>query len=786
MNICIITSWFPNSKSPGRAPFVFQFARNLAKLGGVNVSVIRPFEEGEDGQEQPVSKQDSLTIYRVRERMFPLLSILRFVNQIKPDIIHVHAPNFFSSNAIVVAQLTKIPIIATVHRAEVDAIDNPLLSHFRKFVLRRFQKIIAVSNFTKSLALKAGAEENKISVIYNSCDEELFFLRRNDDKFGLRKKYNLPADKKIILFAGNLIKSKGVYVLIDSLKQLQLQFPNFVAIIIGQGEEYEKLYSIVKQYNLTDNVRFLGWLHQRELYDFYNAADVFVNPSTIEAHSVALLEAMACGVPIVASNTGGNKESIKDGINGLLFESGSENDLTEKLAKLLTNGELQQRLSDKSPKIYAEKFSTRTQIENHLKLYSLLINKKSEDKKTQSTTRNRSSVLLIDNQLSHYTSYLACGLAKYKDVILYGYSRDDYIISGAANEKGIRFFCIEEKMPKNNSLISIIVVRPLIRFFILFKALIKTNYNIVHIQGHLPLFFLFLPMLKLRAKKIFWTLHDIKLRPSSKGLRGKLEVLYVRVIAQPKLLSKYADIIMVHGSLLKDQLVSNGVDPKKVCVISHPDYRYLMSLEPKDSNIDASANNSSYQEQDLYNDYFLFFGMIKPYKGLDVLINAAKIVNARMKRNNNSGSNASFSLLICGMGDISVVKDLLAKEDYEYIHIRNKWIPIHEVPALISKSRCLLLPYNDASQSGVVPLAYTFAKPVIVSNVGSMAEYVEHNKTGFIFESGNSAQLAEYIIKLIEDNSKCIEMGKNAYQKMLHEMSIEGCCNIINDLYDQV
>jgi glycosyltransferase involved in cell wall biosynthesis len=784
LNICIITSWFPNSKSPGRAPFVFQFARNLAKLGGVNVSVITPLEEGEDWQEQPVSKQDSVTIYRVRERIFPLLSILRFVNQIKPDIIHVHAPNFFSSNAILVAQLAKIPIIATVHRVEVDAIDNPLLSHFRKYVLRRFQKIIAVSNFTKSLALKAGAEENKISVIYNSCDEELF-LRRNDDKFSLRKKYNLPADKKIILFVGNLVKHKGVYILIESLKQLQLHFPNFVAMIIGQGEEYEKLYSIAKQYNLTDNVRFLGWLPQRELYDFYNTADVFVNPSTIEAHSVALLEAMACGLPIVASNTGGNKESVKDGINGLLFQSGSENDLTEKLAKLLTNSELQQRLSVDSPKIYAEKFSTRTQIEDHLMLYSRLINKESEDK-TQTTTRNCSSVLLIDNYKSEYTSYLACGLAKYKDVILYGYSRDSYTISGAAKEKGIRFFCIDEKMPKNNSLISIIVVRPFILFFILFKALIKTNYNIVHIQGHLPLFFLFLPMLKLRAKKIYWTLHDVKLRPSSKGLRGKLEVLYVRIIAQSKLLRKYADIIIVHGSLLKDQLVSNGVDPKKICVIPHPDYRYLMSLEPKDSNIDASANNSSYQEQDLYNDYFLFFGMIKPYKGLDVLINAAKIVNARMKRNNNSGSNASFSLLICGVGDISVVKDLLAKEDYEYIHIRNKWIPIHEVPALISKSRCLLLPYTDASQSGVVPLAYTFSKPVIVSNVGSMAEYVEHNRTGFIIESGNSVQLAEYIIQLIEDNSKCIEMGRNAYQKMLHEMSLERCCDIINDLYEQV
>ena len=99
-------------------------------------------------------------------------------------------------------------------------------------------------------------------------------------------------------------------------------------------------------------------------------------------------------------------------------------------------------------------------------------------------------------------------------------------------------------------------------------------------------------------------------------------------------------------------------------------------------------------------------------------------------------------------------------------------------------AKFLVLPYTDASQSGVISLAYTFSKPVIVSNVGSIPEYVDHGVTGFTFETGDTDQLANYMTKLIEDNNLCNEMGKNAHRKILNEMSLERCCDIINGLYN--
>jgi len=122
-----------------------------------------------------------------------------------------------------------------------------------------------------------------------------------------------------------------------------------------------------------------------------------------------------------------------------------------------------------------------------------------------------------------------------------------------------------------------------------------------------------------------------------------------------------------------------------------------------------------------------------------------------------------------------------------YGNIIDRYITDPEIPELVRKSLCLVLPYNNLfrhSASGVIPLAYTFAKPVIVSNLTSLSEYVENNKTGLIFNVGDSKQLADCMVELIENNSKCVEMGKKAHEKMVNEMSLDLCCKVINNVYN--
>lgn len=360
-NLCIVTSWFPNKKKPHLAPFVYTFAKDMANLG-LDVSVIsnktsdEPYYQGVDG----------LNIYRINPR-FPLIPIQRLISLIKPDIIHVHAPNYFASMALIPAKIARIPTIATVHRAEIDRV-NLLLRVIRKLVINQYDVIVAVSEFSKSLAVKAGGNKEKIKVIYNSCNENLFVP---NSRILSRQKLDLPHDKKIILFAGNLIKVKGIITLVDAIIDLKDQ-PDFHTIIVGKGEDENLLMEKIINENLQDRIIVTGWLPPEKLSDFYRASDVFVLPSFIEGHSVAILEAMASGIPVIATEVGGNSETIEDGVNGFLVPVGNHHYLATKILELLRSEVLWNHLSKNAREKFSSKFSKKRQMEEYLNLYKMM------------------------------------------------------------------------------------------------------------------------------------------------------------------------------------------------------------------------------------------------------------------------------------------------------------------------------------------------------------------------------------------------------------------------------
>ena len=134
------------------------------------------------------------------------------------------------------------------------------------------------------------------------------------------------------------------------------------------------------------------------------------------------------------------------------------------------------------------------------------------------------------------------------------------------------------------------------------------------------MFFLFIPVLQIKGKKIFWTMHDVNLRPSNRGLRGKLDLLFTCIVSQPWFLGRCADVILVQGTLLRSQLATKGVNEMKVYLIPHFDHRYLLK-----SVITPIPRHNTLPE-----GYILLFGKIAPYKGIEVLIDAARIVKRKL------------------------------------------------------------------------------------------------------------------------------------------------------------
>lgn len=395
---------------------------------------------------------------------------------------------------------------------------------------------------------------------------------------------------------------------------------------------------------------------------------------------------------------------------------------------------------------------------------------------------SRSRIIFIDNfGLSHYTSYLAKGISRYRKVILYGLSRSDFLMITKGAPENVEFHCLEDKLPKSSSILAIIA-RSLLLFLILLKELNKQKYDIVHVQGYLPTFFLLIPMLKMKRKKLFLTVHDVDLMPSSAGLRGKLDGLYTKLIIQPTILLKYSDAIIVHAQSLKLKLVTKKVDIKKIHVIHHFDYNYLLN---RDSVQGQRPLGDSYQKQFqniLPQDYALFFGYVVPWKGVHVLMDASKLVSNKLEH--------EFNLVIAGThyyGYESYFNSLFRGSNIDsHIHLINRYIQGAELIEIIKNSSFLVLPYTEDFQhsvSGVIPLAYTFSKPVIVSNLDPLVEYVENGKTGYIFEPGNSIQLAKCIMELTKNKDLCKSMGYNANEKLMREMSLESCSENTNALY---
>jgi glycosyltransferase involved in cell wall biosynthesis len=391
-----------------------------------------------------------------------------------------------------------------------------------------------------------------------------------------------------------------------------------------------------------------------------------------------------------------------------------------------------------------------------------------------------SRVLLFDSDgLSNYTCYLARGISKFRQVVLYSFSENSHIVTGASLEKNVKFQYIKKWLPKGYSTFKGIT-RVILLFFILLITLTRNQYEIVHIQEHLPMFFFFIPLLKLRHKKIFWTLHDTEIFIPSNNIHGKLQVLFSEIVSQPKIMIKWSDAIIVHALSLKEQLIEKKVDQNKIHVIPHFDYNYLLENHSINFKNSINSSNSDQNQNLLPKEYALFFGNIAPWKGIDVLIDATKIVTENLGQ--------KFNLVIAGTpydGYHTYFNNLI-KERNNCIKIINRYIESYEISGIIKGSRFLILPYAKSFQhsaSGIIPLAYTFSKPVVVSSLEPLREYVEHDRTGLIFKCGDSKQLANCIIELLEDYSKCSEMGRNAHQKILREMSLERCCEVLNNLY---
>lgn len=206
--------------------------------------------------------------------------------------------------------------------------------------------------------------------------------------------------------------------------------------------------------------------------------------------------------------------------------------------------------------------------------------------------------------------------------------------------------------------------------------------------------------------------------------------------------------VIILSQTFVDTLEHEGVPRERIDVIPHGEFSYYSAL--------SSAPNQQHPPT------ILFFGRISKYKGLNVLLKAFPLIKKQIPK---------ARLLIVGSGDLEPYKMHLA--DLRDVTIVNRWIKDDEVAIYFRQTDILVVPYTDASQSGIIPIAYTFKVPVVATRIGGIPEQVEDEKTGLLVPPNDVNKLAEACIRLLKDSSWAATLGQAGYEKAMHEWSWE-------------
>jgi glycosyltransferase involved in cell wall biosynthesis len=256
--------------------------------------------------------------------------------------------------------------------------------------------------------------------------------------------------------------------------------------------------------------------------------------------------------------------------------------------------------------------------------------------------------------------------------------------------------------------------------------------------------------LKRAGKRIVFTAHNVE--PHESGNRGQ---------SHTEWLYTHADAIIVHGKRLRDMLLqaNPSVPPSRVHVHRLGNYNFIADDFPKWNRVAARESLGWSDEEQAV----LFFGFLRHYKGLDVLIEACKQILAE-----TPDLRPRFRLLIVGpsYGDHweneryeeRIAKAGLGAETTCVV----EHVPLEEVGRYFHAADVVALPYRQGSQSAVIPLAYAFGKPVITTDVGSLAEAVVPGETGLVVPPEDSTALAAALSSLLRAGERSRIMGRNA------------------------
>jgi glycosyltransferase involved in cell wall biosynthesis len=298
-----------------------------------------------------------------------LRQLLAIIKAERIDLVQSHllGSNLYCSLA---GALSRTPVVSTFH----GFVDTRQSERFLPLKLRLVNsgssRIVFVSDHLAAHYCRLAGSSGKYRTIYNGVDLRRFTPGRDDS---LRRELGIGPDELLIGSIGNIRPAKGYEYFLRAARRIADAQPRSRFVIVGEGagEGLNRLQALRQQLGLQDIVHFAGF--RADTANILRNFDLYLLSSISEGFSIACIEAMACGLPVVATRSGGPEEIIRDGDDGLLVPPSSAEALAEAVLHLLSNPERRREMAARATDMVARRFALQTMLDHYANLYRRIL-----------------------------------------------------------------------------------------------------------------------------------------------------------------------------------------------------------------------------------------------------------------------------------------------------------------------------------------------------------------------------------------------------------------------------
>jgi len=310
-----------------------------------------------------------LTVHEVLEHgkfdFDNLRQINRLIRDNKIDIYHARDYKTCFFGFLVGLINPRMKLVFTAHGWIIDNTKQKLYTWLNLFSLKRYDRIIAVSKATKQIMVDSGIDADKIDLIYNAIDVDLWNRTKVESSF--RSELNVPDTAKLVGVVGRLSKEKGIDTTLAVAQQVITARPDTYFVLVGDGPARQEVEKNLLDLGLSKSVFLVGF--RKDALNIYAGLDLFLSTSLTEGTPNTVLEALAMEVPVVHTAVGGVPEIVEDGVDGILCRVGDVEGISQAVLSVLNDEERTRKLREQGRKSACTRFSFSARMQAIESLY---------------------------------------------------------------------------------------------------------------------------------------------------------------------------------------------------------------------------------------------------------------------------------------------------------------------------------------------------------------------------------------------------------------------------------